>query len=73
MANTVKAGSWYYRINPNNPKELQRTNVAGQSFSRVCEFNGAEIYDLSAKGDDVIAETSKGRWCLTKSGNIKKM
>lgn len=73
MASTIKAGNWYYRINPSNHKELQRTNVLGQTFFRYAECGGAEIFDLSTKGDDLILETSSGKWCLPKGGMLKRM
>jgi hypothetical protein len=40
MAQTVKAGAFLYRINPNNDKELQRCSIGASSWSRVCDFNG---------------------------------
>ena len=40
MAQTVKSGSFLYRINPNNDKELQRCSIGATSWSRVCDFKG---------------------------------
>lgn len=39
MAQQVKAGSYIYRINPSNDRELQRCSIGASSWSRVCDFN----------------------------------
>ena len=46
MANQVRVGTFIYRINPDNDKEMQRRSIGGNSWSRVAEFNGNHILDL---------------------------
>lgn len=71
MASTVKAGGYLFRINPSNPKELQRS-ANGSSWSSVTGFSGAKILDLDTKGDDVVASTDKGTFIRKKSGSVEK-
>ena len=40
MANYVRVGTFIYRINPDNDKQLQRCSYGSSSWSRVAEFNG---------------------------------
>lgn len=75
MAQLVKAGAWYYRIDPKNSKYLQRsTQSDDKSFSHYTEFSGADILDLSTAGNgsDVIVETSKGRWVKENGNSFRK-
>lgn len=55
MAQQVKAGSYIYRINPSNDRELQRCSIGATSWSRVCDFNGNHILDLilASNGKDI--------------------
>ena len=40
MVNQVKVGTFIYRINPDNDKQLHRCSYGSSSWSRVAEFNG---------------------------------
>lgn len=71
MNSTVKAGGYMFRINPSNPKELQRS-TNGSSWSFVTSFGGGKILDLDTDGDDVVAITDKGRYIRKKSGTVEK-
>lgn len=55
MANQVRVGTFVYRINPGNDKQLQRRSFVGSSWSRVAEFNGYHILDLllASNGKDI--------------------
>ncbi len=75
MAQTVKSGSFLYRINPNNNKELQRCSIgATNSWSRVCEFNGNHILDLllASNGKDIEVYTDLYVYVREYSGGIRK-
>ena len=43
MASQVRIGTFIYRINPANDKELQRCTYGSSGWSRVTEFNGHHI------------------------------
>ena len=40
MANQVRVGTFIYRINPDNDKQMQRCQYGCNCWSRVAEFNG---------------------------------
>jgi hypothetical protein len=46
MANQVRVGTFIYRINPDNDKQMQRRSFVGSSWSRVAEFNSYDILDV---------------------------
>lgn len=60
MATTVKEGNFIYRINPNKPTELQRATIGSNSWSFVVGCNGAQIFDITTRGSDIIMSTSTG-------------
>ena len=72
MAQTVKAGAFLYRINPNN--ELQRCSIGASSWSRVCDFNGNHILDLllASNGKDIEVYTDRYVYVREYSGGIRK-
>lgn len=73
MATTVKEGGFFYRINPNNPTELQRaTSISSNSWSRVCGCNGAEILDIATRGTDIVMSTSAGTYVRSHHGVVTK-
>lgn len=72
MAQQVKI-DFFYRINPSNDKELQRSSNGSSGWSRVCGFNDAHIYDLSVSGDKIIANTSNGTFVREHSGVVHKL
>ena len=61
MAQQVKAGSYIYRINPSNDRELQCCSIGATSWSRVCDFNGNHILDLilASNGKDIEVYTDR--------------
>lgn len=71
MNSTVKVGGYMFRINPSNPKELQRSSN-GSSWSFLTGFSGAKILGLDTDGDDVVAITDKGTYIRKKSGTVEK-
>ena len=74
MAQTVKAGAFLYRINPNNDKELQRCSIGASSWSRVCDFNGNHILDLllASNEKDIKIYTERYVYVREYSGGIRK-
>ena len=74
MANQVRVGTFIYRINPDNDKELQRRSYGSCSWSRVTEFNGNHILDLllSANGKDIEVFTDRYVYVREYSGNVRK-
>ena len=74
MANQVRVGTFIYRINPDNDKELQRRSYGSSSWSRVTEFNGNHILDLllSANGKDIEVFTDRYVYVREYSGNVRK-
>ena len=73
MASTVKEGSFYYRINPDNPAELQRQGGScGNSWSRVWCFSGHKILDLSVSGSNIVISTTNGTYIRNHQGNVTK-
>ncbi len=74
MAQQVRVGTFLYRINPNNDKELQRCSYGSSSWSRVTEFNGNHILDLllDVNGKDIEVYTDRYVYVRDHSGNIRK-
>lgn len=72
MANKIRVGSWVFRINPDDPRTLQRATIGSNSWSRVTEFNGYEILDLLQQGEDLYVVTERYDYIRRKSGVIEK-
>lgn len=73
MANQVRIGTFIYRINPEDDRQLQRCSIGGTGWSRVCEFNGYHILDLLApNGRDIEVYTDRYVYIREYSGNIRK-
>ena len=74
MANQVRVGTFVYRINPGNDKQLQRRSFVGSSWCRVAEFNGNHILDLllASNGKDIEVYTDRYVYLREYSGNIRK-
>lgn len=74
MAQQVRVGTFLYRINPANDKELQRCSYGSSSWSRVAEFNGNHILDLllAGNGKDIEVYTDRYVYVREYSGNIRK-
>jgi hypothetical protein len=74
MANQVRVGTFIYRINPDNDKELQRRSYGSESWSRVTEFNGNHILDLllASNGRDIEVYTDRYVYIREYSGGIRK-
>lgn len=72
MALSVKVGSFIYRFNPSNPKELQRRSQNSSSWSFVCSCNGYEILDLETRGNDIIMSTDHGTYIRKEGGSETK-
>ena len=74
MASQVRIGTFIYRINPANDKELQRCTYGSSSWSRVTEFNGHHILDLllAGNGKDIEVYTDRYVYIREYSGNIRK-
>ena len=71
MARECKAGSWLFRINPSNARELQRASTGSTSYSLVWSVpNGERILDIMAKGEDVAIQTDRHNYVRSKSGNV---
>lgn len=74
MANQVKVGSFIYRINPDDDRQMQRRSYGSTSWSRVCEFNGHHILDLllTNNGRDIEVYTDLYVYIREYSGNVRK-
>ena len=74
MASQVRIGTFIYRINPANDKELQRCTYGSSGWSRVTEFNGHHILDLllASNGKDIEVYTDRYVYVREFSGNIRK-
>jgi hypothetical protein len=74
MASQVRIGTFIYRINPANDKELQRCTYGSSGWSRVTEFNGHHILDLllASNGKDIEVYTDRYDYVREFSGNIRK-
>jgi len=74
MANQVRVGTFIYRINPNNDKEMQRCQYGSNCWSRIAEFNGNHILDLllAPNGKDIEVYTDRYVYLREYSGNIRK-
>lgn len=74
MAQQVKVGTFIYRINPQNDKELQRRSYNGCDWSKVSEFNGNHILDLllANNGKDIEVYTDLYVYVREYSGIIRK-
>ncbi|MBQ7526857.1 MAG: hypothetical protein IJT11_03930 [Bacteroidaceae bacterium] len=71
MARECKAGSWLFRINPNNEKELQIGLTGSTSYSHLWSApNGERILDIIANGDEVAISTDRHYYVRRKSGSI---
>lgn len=71
MAQTVKTGSYLYRINPSNDRELQRSSMGFSSYSHIWSApNGERILDIIAKGDEVFISTTRHTYVRSRSGGI---
>lgn len=75
MANQVRVGTFIYRINPDNDKELQRCSYGSSSWCRVAEFNGNHILDLllASNGKDIEVYTDRYVYLREYSGTIRKV
>lgn len=71
MARECKAGSWLFRINPSNDKELQKASLGSSSYSHIWSApNGERILDIIAKGDEVLIQTDRRNYIRSKSGGV---
>ena len=71
MARECKAGSWLFRINPSNDRELQRASMGSTSYSHIWSApNGERILDINPKGEDVVISTTRHTYVRCKSGNV---
>jgi len=76
MARECNAGgSWLFRINPNNDKELQIRSTGSSTYNHLWSApNGERILDIMANGKDVVISTDKRTYIRRSSGiiDIKK-
>ena len=71
MARECKAGTWLFRINPSNDKELQRASLGSTSYSRLWSApNGERILDISSRGEEVLINTDRHDYIRSKSGIV---
>jgi hypothetical protein len=71
MARECKVGSWLFRINPQNEKELQRGSIGSTSYSHLWSApNGERILDILPNGEDVDIFTDRHNYVRHKSGGI---
>ena len=74
MANQVRVGTFIYRINPDNDKQMQRCQYGCNCWSRVAEFTGNHILDLllAPNGRDIEVYTDRYVYLREYSGCIRK-
>lgn len=71
MARECRAGSWLFRINPSNDRELQRASMGSSSYSHIWSApNGERILDINASGDEVVIDTNRHTYVRSKSGGV---
>ena len=69
MARVCKVGSWLYRINPNNDRELQRRSTGSARYSFLWKApNNESILDIMANEPDLLIYTDKHVYVRQKSG-----
>ena len=73
MAQMVRVGTFIYRINPNDTREMQRCSIGASSWSRIAYFNGYRILDLllDSNEQDIIVYTERYVYVREYSGNIR--
>lgn len=71
MARECKAGTWLFRINPSNDKELQKASLGSTSYSHIWSApNGERILDISSRGEEVLINTDRHNYVRSKSGGV---
>ena len=73
MARECKAGSWLFRINPSNDKELQYHGMGSSNYYHLWTApNGERILDINAMGEYVVIRTDRYTYVRKTSGNINR-
>ncbi len=70
MARECRTGTWLFRINPSDDRQLQRATIGGSYSLLWTAPNGERILDIHARGDEVVIETDRHDYVRTKSGNV---
>ena len=71
MAQSCKVGTYIFRINPSDDRQLQVRSIGGSSFAYYWTApNGYHILDLMPRGDEMIIYTDRYNYVRKRSGSI---
>lgn len=71
MAQSCKVGTYIFRINPSDDRQLQVRSIGGSSFAYYWTApNGYHILDLMPRGDEMGIYTDRYNYVRKRSGSI---
>ena len=71
MAQSCKVGTYIFRINPSDDRQLQVRSIGGSSFAHYWTApNGYHILDLMPRGDEMVIYTDRYNYVRKRSGSI---
>ena len=71
MAQSCKVGTYIFRINPSDDRQLQVRSIGGFSFAYYWTApNGYHILDLMPRGDEMVIYTDRYNYVRKRSGSI---
>ena len=71
MAQSCKVGTYIFRINPSDDRQLQVRSIGGPSFAYYWTApNGYHILDLMPRGDEMVIYTDRYNYVRKRSGSI---
>ena len=71
MAQSCKVGTYIFRINPSDDRQLQVRSIGGSSFAYYWTApNGYHILDLMPRGDEMVIYTDRYNYVRKRSGSI---
>lgn len=71
MAQSCKVGTYIFRINPSDNRQLQVCSIGGSSFAYYWTApNGYHILDLMPRGDEMGIYTDRYNYVRKRSGSI---
>ena len=71
MAQSCKVGTYIFRINPSDDRQLQVRSIGGSRFAYYWTApNGYHILDLMPRGDEMVIYTDRYNYVRKRSGSI---
>ena len=71
MVQSCKVGTYIFRINPSDDRQLQVRSIGGSSFAYYWTApNGYHILDLMPRGDEMVIYTDRYNYVRKRSGSI---